>query len=333
MPGKNYRVVIPVLMLLLMLSAVFSLRLGTIDISFEQIISALQEKLTGSENQVYQIVVQIRLPRIIAAMIAGAALAVSGAAYQSMFINPLVSPGLLGVLAGAGFGSALGVLFGRSLLLAQIGAFVFGSLAVIFALLLARLFQGNRLIMLLIGGIVSSSFFTALISILKYMADPQNELPAVVTLLLGGFSNVSVPLVTVVAALMIPGLFVIIMMSGYLNILSMGDDEASTLGVRVNLVRNILISATTLVCSLTVSLGGMISWVGLMIPHIARMLVGPDNRRLVPTSALLGAVYLLLVDDLCRAATSTEIPVGIMTALIGVPFFVLILWKTDRRWN
>ncbi len=333
MPGKNYRVVIPVLMLLLMLSAVFSLRLGTINISFEQIISALQEKLTGSENQVFQIVVQIRLPRIIAAMIAGASLAVSGAAYQSMFINPLVSPGLLGVLAGAGFGSALGVLFGRSLLLAQIGAFVFGSMAVIFALLLARLFQGNRLIMLLIGGIVSSSFFTALISILKYMADPQNELPAVVTLLLGGFSNVSVPLVTVVATLMIPGLFVIIMMSGYLNILSMGDDEASALGVRVNLVRNILIAATTMVCSLTVSLGGMISWVGLMIPHIARMLVGPDNRRLVPTSALLGAVYLLLVDDLCRAATSTEIPVGIMTALVGVPFFVLILWKTDRRWN
>ncbi|MFZ5951340.1 MAG: FecCD family ABC transporter permease [Candidatus Rifleibacteriota bacterium] len=333
MSGKNYRIVIPVLMLLLMLSAVFSLRLGTIDISFEQIISALQEKLNGSESQVYQIVIQIRLPRIIAAMIAGAALAVSGAAYQSMFINPLVSPGLLGVLAGAGFGSALGVLFGRSLLLAQIGAFVFGSLAVIFALLLARLFQGNRLIMLLIGGIVSSSFFTALISILKYMADPQNELPAVVTLLLGGFSNVSVPLVTVVAALMIPGLLVIIMMSGYLNILSMGDDEASTLGVRVNLVRNILIAATTMVCSLTVSLGGMISWVGLMIPHIARMMVGPDNRRLVPASALLGAVYLLLVDDLCRAATSTEIPVGIMTALIGVPFFVLILWKTDRRWN
>ncbi len=330
---KRYSSVIFVLALILLANIFFSLRLGSVNLSFSEIFNSLSSYWQGNQTQTYQIVMQIRFPRILAALLAGAALAVSGAAYQSMFINPLVSPGLLGVLAGAGFGSALGMLFGRSLFLAQLGAFAFGSIAVIFALLLARLFKGNRLIMLLIGGIISSSFFTALISVLKYIADPQNELPAIVTLLLGGFSSVSSPAVTAMAPLMLFGLIFIIAFSGYLNLLSMGEDEAQALGVRVNLIRNLLIAVTTLICSLTVALGGMISWVGLMIPHIARMLVGPDNRKLIPTAALLGASYLLLVDDLCRSASSGEIPIGIMTALIGVPFFVLILWRTDRRWN
>lgn len=330
---KRYPTVIFALLLLVLLAVLASLRLGAVDLSYSQIISALGQAWHGNESQTWQIVVQIRLPRIIAALLAGAALAVSGAAYQSMFINPLVSPGLLGVLAGAGFGSALGMLFGRSIFLAQLGAFVFGSLAVLFALLLARLFKGNRLIMLLIGGIISSSFFTALISVLKYLADPQNELPAIVTLLLGGFSTVATPAILAIAPFILIGLLLIVFLSGYLNLLSMGEDEARALGVRVDLVRNILIVVTTLICSLTVALGGMISWVGLMIPHIARMLIGPDNRKLVPASALLGALYLLLVDDICRSASAGEIPIGIMTALIGVPFFVLILWQTDRRWN
>lgn len=330
---KRYPTVIFALLLLVSLAVLVSLRIGAVDLSYSQIISALGQAWHGHESQAWQIVVQIRLPRIIAALLAGAALAVSGAAYQSMFINPLVSPGLLGVLAGAGFGSALGMLFGRSIFLAQLGAFVFGSLAVLFALLLARLFKGNRLIMLLIGGIISSSFFTALISVLKYLADPQNELPAIVTLLLGGFSSVAAPAILAIAPFILIGLLLIVFLSGYLNLLSMGEDEARALGVRVDLVRNILIVVTTLICSLTVALGGMISWVGLMIPHIARMLIGPDNRKLVPASALLGALYLLLVDDICRSASAGEIPIGIMTALIGVPFFVLILWQTDRRWN
>lgn len=329
----RYRATLLLLLLLALVAVVASLRLGPVNMSFSEIFSALKLGFSGEKSQSYQILVEIRLPRIIAALLAGAALAVSGAAYQSMFINPLVSPGLLGVLAGAGFGSALGMLFGRSIYLAQLGAFVFGSVAVLFALLLAGLFKGNRLIMLLIGGIISSSFFTALISVLKYLADPQNELPAIVTLLLGGFSSVATPMLMAIAPAIIIGLVVIILLSGYLNLLSMGEDEARALGVRVNLIRNLLILVTTLICSLTVALGGMISWVGLMIPHIARMLIGPDNRKLIPVSALLGGIYLLLIDDLCRTASAGEIPIGIMTALIGVPFFVFILWRTDRRWN
>jgi iron complex transport system permease protein len=330
---KNYPVVTTSLIMLLLLTVIASFRLGTIDLTFSQILQSVVSGINGAPDQTWQIIVQIRLPRILAATLAGAALAVSGAAYQSMFINPLVSPGLLGVLAGAAFGSALGMLFGRSLMLAQLGAFAFGTLAVVFAMFLARLFRGNRLIMLLIGGIVSSSLFTALISVLKYIADPQNELPAIVTLLLGGFSNVSTPMVSAIAPIMLGGIFLIIAFSGYLNLLSLGDDEAASLGVRVSLIRNGLILVTTIVCSLTVAVGGMISWVGLMIPHIARMLVGPDNRRLIPAAALIGAIYLLVIDNFCRTASAGEIPIGIMTALIGVPFFVFILWQTDRRWN
>lgn len=330
---KNYPVVTTSLIMLLLLTIIASFRLGTIDLTFSQILQSVVSGINGAPDQTWQIIVQIRLPRILAATLAGAALAVSGAAYQSMFINPLVSPGLLGVLAGAAFGSALGMLFGRSLVLAQLGAFAFGTLAVVFAMFLARLFRGNRLIMLLIGGIVSSSLFTALISVLKYIADPQNELPAIVTLLLGGFSNVSTPMISAIAPVMLGGIFLIIAFSGYLNLLSLGDDEAASLGVRVGLIRNGLILVTTIVCSLTVAVGGMISWVGLMIPHIARMLVGPDNRRLIPAAALIGAIYLLVIDNFCRTASAGEIPIGIMTALIGVPFFVFILWQTDRRWN
>jgi iron complex transport system permease protein len=172
-----------------------------------------------------------------------------------------------------------------------------------------------------------------LISVLKYTADSKNELPAIVYWLMGGFSSVTWPVVRFIAPMALICLLIMLFIAKYLNLLSMGDDEAASLGVKVNLTRNFFIVITTLLCSLTVSLGGIVSWVGLMIPHTARMLIGPDNRKLLPASALIGAIYLLMIDNLCRAAFNQEIPVGIMTSLVGVPFFVLILWKTDRRWN
>lgn len=334
MLANNYRTLITALTLFLLATAFASLQLGTIPITASETLDALFSSAKTTINPLSHTVIwQIRLPRIIAALLAGSALAVSGAAYQSMFINPLVSPGLLGVLAGAAFGSAAGMLIGKTIFAAQIGAFLFGIAAVALSLTLAGFFKGNRLIMLLIGGIVSSSFFTALISVLKFVADAKNELPAIVYWLMGGFSAVSTPVVLFVAPIIIVGLILLYFLSGYLNLLSMGDDEASSMGVKVARIRNIMIIVTTLICSLTVALGGMISWVGLMIPHTARMLIGPDNRKLVPVSALLGAIYLLLVDDLCRAAFTNEVPIGIMTSLIGVPFFILVLWRTDKRWN
>jgi iron complex transport system permease protein len=331
---RNFKSVLTILVLLLFLAVFFSLQLGTMEISAKETFDALFSNHNQAKVSTQAIVIkQIRLPRIIAAILAGSALAVSGAAYQSMFINPLVSPGLLGVLAGAAFGSALGLIIGGSLIFAQLGAFIFGTMAVVFAIFLAGIFRGNRLIMLLIGGIVSSSFFTSLISILKFVIDTQNELPGIVYWLMGGFSSVSAPVVNLLGPVILVGIIITLMLGKYLNLLSMGEDEAQTLGVRVTLLRNILIVTTTLICSLTVALGGIIGWVGLMIPHIARMIVGPDNRKLLPVSALLGSIYLLLIDNLCRSAFSTEVPIGIVTAIVGVPFFVLVLWQTDKRWN
>jgi len=279
------------------------------------------------------VMTQIRLPRIIAAILCGAALAVSGAAYQSMFLNPLVSPDLLGVLAGSAFGASVGILLGGNMLTAHLGAFLAGIAAVFFAVALAGLFPGNRLIMLIMGGVISSSLFTSLLSLVKFAADPQNELPAIVHWLMGGFSSVTTPDVSLAGPLLLLGIMIIIAMSGYLNVLSMGDEEARTLGIRVALVRNLMIVVTTLVCSITVAIGGMVGWVGLMIPHIARMITGPDNRQMIPVAALTGAIYLLLTDNFCRAAFATEIPIGIVTSLLGVPFFIFVLSRTSGRWN
>lgn len=337
MQRNSYILFLAVLVLVLLASALVSLHLGAIQVPLSATLSGFNAescKVTPEIMQTWQAVVtQIRLPRILAAVLCGAALAVSGAAFQSMFLNPLVSPDLLGVLAGSAFGASLGLLFGKSLAAAHFAAFLAGMAAVLLAVSLAGLFQGNRLIMLIMGGVISSSLFTSLLSIVKFVADPQNQLPEIVHWLMGGFSAVTPAMAAMTAPLLTAGIFAIIAMSGYLNVLSMGDEEASALGIRVSLVRNLLIVIATLVCSITVAAGGMIGWVGLMIPHIARMITGPDNRRLVPAAALIGGIYLLLTDDLCRAAFSSEIPIGIVTSMLGVPFFILVLSRTSGRWN
>lgn len=337
MPTTRFITTISILAILLLAAMAVSLHIGSISIAFSDtwavICPSCTNPPTADQQTSYTVLTQIRMPRIIIAVLSGSALAVSGAAYQSMFINPLVSPALLGVLAGAGFGASLGMLIGKSFLAAQLGAFVFGIVAVFFAIFLVRFFPGNRLIMLLMGGIVSSSMFTSLLSVVKYVADTQNELPAIVYWLMGGFSAVSSQAAFFVAPILLAGITMVTLMSGYLNILSMGDEEAQSLGINVGRIRMILIIITTLISSATVAVGGMIGWVGLMIPHIARMITGPDNRRVIITSALIGGLYLLVVDNICRAAFTSEIPIGIMTSLMGVPFFILVLSRTESRWN
>ena len=281
----------------------------------------------------HNIVVQIRLPRIMAAVLIGAALSVSGAAFQSMFINPLVSPSLLGVLSGASFGAALGMILSNNWMLVQASSFCFGLLAVLLSLLVARLYRGDQLLMLLLGGILSGALFTSLLSVVKYLADPYNQLPAIVYWLMGGLSLVDGRTLLYTALPMTIGMSVILLLSPYLNILSMGDDEAKTMGVNVKLIRLILIFCATLISALTVVLGGMIGWVGLIIPHLARLLVGPDNRLLLPVGALLGALYLVVVDDFSRLFFNVEIPLGIVTSLVGVPCLALVLKNARKAWG
>ncbi len=332
----NFR--IPFLIFLLVCTALLSLTLGKYEVTLNEIVrffaaSAGMDTMDGDRYALLRnILLDIRLPRIVAAGLIGAALSVSGAAFQSMFINPLVSPALLGVLAGASFGAALGMIVSDSWFVVQSCAFVCGFAAVLVAVGIARLYQGDRLLMLILGGIISGALFTSLLSIVKYLADPYNQLPAIVYWLMGGLSLADAGTVYPASLPIGAGILCLLLFSRYLNILSMGDDEAKSLGINVGRIRMILIFFATLISALTVVIGGLIGWVGLIIPHVARMLVGPDNRVLMPTAALIGAVYLIAVDDVSRLLFSVEVPLGIVTSLMGIPFFVLVLKNARKGW-
>ncbi len=329
----------PILSMLLIIAAGLSLTLGKYPVPLKDILSFLLFKTfdVGSMNpDNYQLLenllIHIRLPRILAAILIGASLSVSGAAFQAMFVNPLVSPGLLGVLAGASFGAALGMVFFKSWIAVQASTFVFGFIAVLLAVSLSKLHKGNTVLLLVLGGVISGALFTSLLSIIKYIADPYNQLPAIVQWLMGGLSLVDWPSLAFIAIPQVASILLITLFSGYLNALSMGDEEARALGIPVEWVRMLLIVLSTVSSALTVVMAGMIGWVGLVIPHITRMLLGPDNKAVIPASALIGAIYLVVVDDVSRLAFNVEIPIGISTSLIGIPFFTVILKKARRGW-
>ena len=325
----------PALLFPLLLGAMaFSLTLGRYPLELGQIFQALLGQLDGEQAKlVSDLVMEIRLPRVLAAVLIGMSLAVSGAAFQSMFMNPLVSPGVLGVLSGASFGAAVGMVASGHWIVVQLCAFGFGMAAVGIALLIGRIQRQNALILLILGGIISGALFNALLSVVKYVADPYDDLPAIVYWLMGSLATVDKDTVLLLAIPMVIGIGVIASLGRALNALSMGEDEARSLGIPVRAVRLTVILAATLISALTVVMGGMIGWVGLVVPHIARLLVGPDNRVLIPASAMIGGIYLLLVDNVSRLAFSVEVPIGILTALIGIPFFAWALRNVKRGWG
>ncbi len=332
------RLLFPFLFFLLILTITVSLGLGKYPVTTGDVARFLSHTLFGfpssPENAglLRNLVLEIRMPRIIAAALIGAALSVSGSAFQAMFINPLVSPGLLGVLAGASFGAALGLMVSKSWFVVEFLSFAFGIIAVFLALGVARIYRANTVFMLILGGIISGALFTSLLSLIKYLADPNDQLPVIVYWLMGGISLVDRNTVYVVAIPILAGVAVMIVLSVYLNALSLGDEEAKALGVPVERIRTVVIIAATLISALTVVLAGMIGWVGLVVPHFTRFLVGPDNRVLVPASALMGAVYLIVVDDLARLLFSIEVPLGILTSLVGIPFFIFVLKNAKKGW-
>ncbi len=325
------------LIIILILIALFSLSLGQYELSVSQIIDFFLYKMgIGSVDNallMQNIIVEIRFPRIIGSILIGASLAVSGVAFQSMFKNPLVSPGILGVLSGASFGAALGMIFFKKFILVQAASLSFGILAVFIALFISMFNKQNQLIFLILGGVISSAFFSSLLSITKYMADPYDELPAIVYWLMGSLALIDKHTIYVVSIPILFGIASIIFLSKYLNILSLGDEEARSLGVNVKLMRSIIILIATLISALTVVLAGMIGWVGLVIPHIARLLFGSNNIIIVPIAALIGGIYLLVIDDLSRTMFNIEIPIGILTSLIGIPFFAYALKNTKKGWG
>lgn len=279
------------------------------------------------------IVMQIRLPRALMAMFVGAGLAISGAAYQGMFRNPLVSTDILGVTAASGFGAAVALLISSNALQMQLLSFAFGLAGVALTYLLARVYRSTPGLMLVLSGVVVAAFFSALLSGAKYVADPESKLPAITYWLLGSLNGASLKGLIMILPPITAGCIGLLFMGWRLNVLTMGDEEARSLGVRTEWLKGGIIVCTTLITAAAVSACGIVGWVGLVIPHIGRMLVGPDHRLLLPASLSIGATFLLLVDDIARTATVGDIPLGILTAIIGAPFFGYLLRKTRGSWQ
>lgn len=270
----------------------------------------------------------IRLPRTLMAILVGMGLSVSGAVYQALFRNPLVSPDILGVAAGCTFGAALGlVLPGQNYSLIPLLSLSFGLLAVTMTVVIARLISVKPVIVLVLAGMVILSFFNALLMVLKYFSDPYEELPSIVFWIMGSLSRVTWHDLMILAPTVVIGLIFFMAMRFRLNILSLGDIQAKSLGLNPSLFRLVLIFISSLIVALTVASCGQICWIGLIIPHMARTLVGPDHQRMLPVTALLGAIFLLGADGLARSLSTAEIPVGIITALSGAPIFAFLLYK------
>ena len=270
------------------------------------------------------IIWDIRLPRIILAIIVGMALATAGAVFQGCFRNPLVEPYILGISAGAAFGAAMGIVYPSFFISIQLSAFIFGGLAVYGAYSLARVRKETPIVTLILAGVIIGSIFSALVSILKYMAS-DTALREIVFWLMGGLYYATWKDILIVAPIVLPSFFLLWCMGWKLNILSMGDEEARALGVSPEKYKFIVISLATLITAISVSLVGIIAWVGLMMPHAARMILGPDNRFVIPVAATMGGIYLILCDTLARTLTTAEIPIGILTSIIGAPYLIYLL--------
>jgi len=287
---------------------------------------------TWTEAQA-NVIFNIRIPRILGAFLIGGGLSVAGAVYQSLFRNPMVSPDILGVSSGSGFGAAIAILCSLPILMIEASAFVFGLASVGFAVTLARIYKGESILVLVLSGIIMGSFFTSLISLVKYVADPTSKLPAITYWLMGSLSAVSMPDILLSIPFILPGVIYCMIIGWRLNAFSLGDEEAGSLGLDTTKMKYILIFISTLITAFSVCICGIIGWIGLVIPHLGRMLVGPDNAQLIPVSFFLGAAYLILIDNIARNATTAEIPLGILTAIVGVPFFAYIMAKRDVGWT
>lgn len=313
--------------------AIAALCVGRYPISLGTLIQSLANPSGMSNPVIGTVLWSVRLPRIIMAVLAGAGLAVAGASLQAMFANPLVSEHILGVSSGAGFGAALGILFFDSTLATQSSAVLCGVLAMLLTYFIADKNGRVRTLMLVLAGVVVSALFSAGISMLQYVADSEKELPTIVFWLMGGLSKSTMLTVFRAAPPLIIALFLIHYNRWQLNLLSLNEEESMSLGVNVKRVRLTIIFLTTLITASVVSSCGIISFVGLIVPHFSRMIVGPDNRHLIPASIVLGASFVLVVDTLARTVTASEIPLSILTSFIGAPFFAYLLHKTGGVWN
>lgn len=311
---------------------------GRFPVSVGDLFGVLWAGLTGAEHgldpTIETVVLKVRGPRVAGAILTGAALAAAGAAYQNMFRNPLVSPDILGVSAGAAVGAVLGIFLSLNVIVIQSLAFAFGLGAVGLVYVTANAVRGHDpLLVLVLAGVVVGSLLGACVALMKYLADPYNQLPAITFWLLGSLASATSADVWSTLPLMLLGLLPMWLLRWRINLLSLDDEEARALGVETGRTRLVVIAAATLMTSAAVAISGVIGWIGLVIPHFARMLVGPVFSRLLPTSILLGAGFLLGVDTLARTVARIEIPLGVLTAFVGTPLFLWQLATARRGWQ
>ncbi len=273
----------------------------------------------------------LRLPRTTAAIIIGASLALSGATYQSIFKNPMVSPDLLGVSSGACVGAALAILMSAGNVVIQVGAFAGGLLAVAVTVSIPTLIRNSSTTVLVLSGIVISSLMSSIMSIIKFVADTDTQLAEITYWLMGSFASITfTQMLPVLPTILVPAV-IILLMRYRLNVLSLGDKEAKSLGVNLGTTRGMFILCSTLITAGCVCLSGTIGWVGLIIPHTARMIIGSDNKKMLPIAMIFGGIFMLIIDILCRTITSAELRLGILTGVIGAPFFIFILFKQKKQ--
>ena len=330
---KSFRRTAFLLCAVLFVLALISLCLGRYPVPLREMLRILASRLFPVtqtwEAGMEAAVLNIRPPRIFLAMLVGAALSIAGAAYQGVFRNAMAAPDFLGASSGAAFGAALAILLGLSSAGITVSAFCFSLLTVALVFLAARRASGKRAANLILAGIMVSSLFSSGTSYLKLVADPASKLPEITYWLMGSLSGKTWGDVRFALPILLLGTAPLLLLRWRINLLTMGDDEARTMGVDANKLRLLVVVCATLVTAASVAVSGVIGWVGLVVPHMARRIAGSDYRRLLPTTLLLGALFLLAADDLCRCLLAVEIPIGILTSFLGAPFFLALMLKKE----
>ncbi len=324
---RKYRVCMITGCIATLFLALIALCLGQYTIALQDVIKVLtlqKVDLVNAETVIFN----IRIPRILVSLIVGSGLAAAGASFQALFSNPLATPDTLGCANGASFGAALGILLGLNALGIQISALIFGILAVVLVFVFTRYRHANQIMMIILGGMVVSSLFSALVSLIKYVADPNDVLPVITFWLMGSFSNSTVRSLYTGVPMIVLGMVVLYLMRYRMNALSLKEEEAASLGINVRQNRMIVIVASSLITASVVSMCGVVGWVGLLIPHISRMLFGNNHTKVIPGCIVFGALFMLIIDTVARCMYQAEIPVSILTAIIGAPVFLLLLRKT-----
>ena len=338
MPAKRTAALAMTGALAVMVALIFaSFMIGLYPIDPAGVVEIIGSRLFGfpcSESDMAQTIVwKVRLPRICAALLVGAALSVAGAVYQGLFKNPMVSPDILGASSGAGFGAALAILLSLPYALIQVNAFVFGIVAVGLAYFVCqRVSRGkDAILMLVLGGMIVSTLFSSFITLTKYVADPDSKLPEITYWLMGSLSTANLQDVLFLLPPLLIGMAPLACLRWQLNAMAFGDEEAQAMGLNVKRLRGLFILCATLLTAASVAIAGMIGWIGLIIPHMARFMVGPNCKVLLPMSFLVGGSFLLLVDNVARNLFTVEVPLGILTSIIGAPFFFYLLLKRKKE--